>query len=326
MKRRRRLSSTAIATLLFVWTRLLRADPAAAEALFREGRALLERGELRAACEKLQASSDLDPSAGTLLNLASCRLKQGRPATAWAYFVSAERLAQNQGRDEQAAEAHRRASELSPTLSTLRLDVREAPPGLQLRRDGKLVQVGSLGSPVPVDPGRLVIEASAPGYESVRLEIDVAPSGDRRVIELPPLKKLAATISASRLRPAPAPSSATTSRRDGSASPQLGPWLLGGIGGAAVATGSVLGILALSSNSKAIEVCRGTDQVRCDEAQQRRDGQALASTISVGAGLASVGAALVWLLTARPGRPASAWSYDGAVGRESALLQMRVGF
>lgn len=316
----RMLSSSAIAALLLMRAPLARADPAAAEALFREGRALLERGDVQAACDKLQASNALDPSAGTLLNLAACRQKQGKTATAWAHFVSAERLADRQGRDEQAREARRRARELEPTLSTLTLNAAEAPSGIELRRGGQLVQAASLGSPVPVDPGPTVIELSAPGYESIRLEIEIGPSGDRRVISLPRLKKLSPPRSPS------SPPALAAARTDAGPSRLVTPWVIGGLGGAALAAGSVLGVLALSSNSKAIDVCHGTDQARCDDAQARRDNQALASTISVGAGLVGVGVAAVWLLTAGSGRPPSAWSYHGEVTRQSALLQMRVGF
>ena len=322
MMARRMLWSSAVA-LLLAWTPLAHADPAAAEALFREGRALLERGELQAACEKLQASNALDPSAGTLLNLAACRLKQGKTATAWAYFVSAERLAENQGRSDQAGEAKRRASELEPKLSTLTLDAREAPPGLELRRGGQRVEMGSLSSPVPVDPGPLVIEVSAPGYETVRIEVNIGSVGDRRVIELPPLKRVAAHRPPA---PAPAPAPRGVAEEGANSSRSVAPWVVGGVGGAALVAGSVLGVLALSSNSSAVEVCRGTDRTRCDDAEQRRDNQALASTISVGAGLVGIGVAAVWLMTGRSGRPARAWSYDGAITRESALLQMRVGF
>ncbi len=282
---------------------------------------MLERGEVQAACEKLDASNSLDRSAGTLLNLAACRLRQGKTATAWAYFVAAEGLARDQGRSDQAAEAKRRADELEPKLSTLTLAAREIAPGLELRRDGQVVRLGSLGSPVPVDPGHLVIEATAPGYEAVRLEIDMGGPGERRVVEPPRLVPVAAPRSAS------PPLPQVEARGRGGSSPGAAPWVIGGVGGAALVAGSVLGVLALSSNSEAIETCGDIpDQGACDQAQRRRDNQALASTISVGAGLVGIGVAAVWLLTGRSGRHTSAWSYDGEFTRESALLQMRVGF
>lgn len=301
------------------------ADPAAAEALFREGRALLQRGELAPACEKLEASNALDPSAGTLLNLAACRLKQGRTATAWAHFLSAGRLAENQGRAEQASEAKRRALELEPQLSTLTLLAPAAPAGLEVRRTGQVVQLASLGTAVPVDPGRIVIEASAPGYEPVRLEVTLGAAADRRVLEIPPLRRLVAPAVVDSSPPA----SSSPVARDAAPGPRRSntlPWLIGGTGGAALIAGGVLGVLALSSNSKAIERCDAGDTNACNETQHRRDSQALASTVCVGAGLVGVGVGLLWLLSGSSGTSDAAWSYQGEVTRQSALLKMRVGF
>lgn len=318
----------ASATLLCVALQcpVLHADPAAAEALFREGRALLERGDLTSACEKLAASNALDPSAGTLLNLAACRLKQGKTATAWAHFVSAERLAQKQSRSEQAGEARRRAAELEPQLSTLTLRAQDAPPGLVVRRTGQLVHSASLGSAVPVDPGPMLIEVSAPGYQTAKLEITVGASNDRRVLELPKLRRISSANGESRSAALGAPPAgedvAPQSRHRSSAV----PWVIGGVGGGALIAGSVLGALALSSNSTAVEQCDAGDEKSCAESQERRDTQALASTICFGVGLAGVGVAAIWLLTGRSEANQSSWSYDGEVTRQSALLKLGVAF
>jgi tetratricopeptide (TPR) repeat protein len=319
----RPLLASTLGTWLLLHCPAVYADPAAAEALFREGRALLERGELTAACEKLEASNALEASSGTLLNLADCRLKQGRTATAWAHFVSAERLAQNQSRAEQASEAKRRASELESRLSTLTLSALWSLPGLEVRRAGQPVLAATFDTPVPVDPGVVVIEARAPGYEPARLEITIGASGDRRVLEIPKLRKAAVVGPASPESPATDAQSAASSPPNSNAL----PWAIGGVGAAALVTGGVLGALALSSDSKAIDACsQPNNQAACADAQERRNGQALASTVCVGAGVIGVGVAAIWLLTRPSGRPESAWSYQGEVTRSSALLQLRIGF
>src|SRR5262249_26584812 len=61
-------------------------DPAAAEALFREGRAAAQKGDWETACPKLRESQRLDPAAGTLLNLADCEEHRGKVATAWQLY------------------------------------------------------------------------------------------------------------------------------------------------------------------------------------------------------------------------------------------------
>jgi tetratricopeptide (TPR) repeat protein len=296
------------------------ADPAAAEALFREGRALLARGDVDSACQKLEASNSLEPSSGTLLNLAACRLKQGRTATAWAHFVAAEGLAQQQDRPEQAEEAKERALELEAKLSTLTLIVPTPPPGFEVRRGSDPIPAGNFGVRVPVDPGKIVIEAAAPGYEPLRLEVTIGEPADHRVLTVPRLKKLEVATHA-----APAP------KRSNERS-NMAPWVIGGIGGAALVTGGVFGVLALASNSKAKEQCQNRTSDCADEALQtaaRRDREALASTIGVGVGLLGVGVAALWLLSSdhsNDGDQVSPWTWDSELTRESALLRVRAEF
>jgi hypothetical protein len=319
----RSLLASALGTWLALHCPEAHADPAAAEALFREGRALLERGELTLACEKLETSNALEPSAGTLLNLAACRAKQGRTASAWAHFVSAERLAQTQDRREQAIEAKQRAAELASQLSTLTLRAPAALPGLTVRRAGQPVLSASFGVAVAIDPGPVVIEASAPGYEAARLEVLIGASADHRVLDIPPLRKLEeAGRAASASFPDPERAESPPQR----ASTAL-PWGIGGVGAATLLTGGVLGALALSSDSKAVGACSQVDnQANCASTQQRRDDQALAATVCVGAGVALAGVAAIWLLTGRSGSSHSAWSYQSEVTGESALFKLRVGF
>ena len=318
----RPLLAPALGTWLLLQCLDARADPAAAEALFREGRTLLEQGEISAACEKLEASNTLEASAGTLLNLATCRLKQGRTATAWAHFLSAERLAQSQNRPEQALEAKRRADELESGLSTLTLRAPAATPGLEVRRAGQPVPAASFGTPVAIDPGLVVIEVSAPGYEAARLEATIAAAADHRVLEIPMLRKMVANSAASASPAADEHETASEPARSGNAL----PWAIGGVGAAALVAGGVLGALALSSNSKAVDACNNGNENGCTTSQQRRDTQALASTVCVGIGVVGVGVAAIWLLTGQSGRPQSAWSYQAEVTHQSASLQVRVGF
>src|ERR1041384_3389916 len=84
------------------------ADRTLAAALFREGKALMDKSDFTPACAKLEESERLDPGGGTLLNLALCHEKQGRAATAWGEFIEALGIARRDHRQARAelAEEH----------------------------------------------------------------------------------------------------------------------------------------------------------------------------------------------------------------------------
>lgn len=295
------------------------ADPAAAEALFQEGRRLLAEGEIGAACEKFEASLALEVSSGTQLNLAACREKEGRSATAWAHFVAAGRIARTQSRLDHQLEAEHRANALKAELSYLTIRVAEPVAGMQVTRNGQLVATGSFGAKIPVDPGRFAIEASAPGYVSVRQVVTVGLRGDHQVVELPQLQPVASPEPAAK-PPGSAPADAPHARASGS---NAAAWAAGGVGVAGLAVGGVFGAMALSSDASARRACgeRTTEcPSRAIEKAETRDSQALISTVGVGVGLAGLAVA-TWLFLSGDAAPeatppavsAGAWLGPGAV-------------
>ncbi len=75
----------AFAALVVACAASARADgdpPPPAEALFREGREAMKRGDYAVACPKFEESQKLDPANGTLLNLALCEEALGHPERA----------------------------------------------------------------------------------------------------------------------------------------------------------------------------------------------------------------------------------------------------
>jgi len=281
----------------------LAGDRALAEALFLEGKRLLDEKKFPEACLKFEASQRQDPSPGTLLNLGRCNEEQGKTATAWARYKEAATLAQNMSRPEQESAARERIDALEPKLS--RLEIKPPPSAvdqLSVKRGGATMGADSLGIAAPVDPGKYDVEASAPGYETWKASVTVKPDGDSASIQIPELKKLPDAV----VPPAP------ESKAPGEAKAEVVPdkpggnktlgYVLTGVGGAALITGGVFGFLAQKQAKDAKDdpnlcpnkVCtpKGRDEI--DGAKSK----ALISTIGIGVGVAALGAGIYFIVSA----------------------------
>lgn len=253
----RRIAWLGVGVLL-LWPTVARAgadDKAAAQALFEDGRRLMEKGRYAEACPKLESSERLDPGAGTLLNLAACYEKNGQTASAWVTYTDAATASQDR-HPSWAARATARAKALFPTLSHLVVDVPAAPTGVEVRRDGKVLESGSYGTPMPVDPGHHAIDATAPGKLAFHAEIDVGGRGAnaRVVVKLAdapaaPPEHLAVPVATPQpTSPEPPP----TGRGNGMRTAGLSTL---GVGVAGIVVGAVFGGLALGKKNDAAPDC-----------------------------------------------------------------------
>jgi len=163
-------------------------DPAAARALFAEGRQLAGQHKYDLACPKFEESLRLEYGVGTLFNLADCFEHIGRTASAWARFLDATAGARAAGQAERERLAHERAAQLEPKLSRLTIDVKAQDAGLEVKRDGQPVGRAAFGTAVPVDPGPHAIEAAAPGKKAWTTRVQVAPNAANVAVTVPPLQ------------------------------------------------------------------------------------------------------------------------------------------
>jgi hypothetical protein len=79
--------------------------------LFRGGKALMAANAIPQACAKFEASQQLDPAMGTLLNLAACEELAGHIPRACGFFREAEKRGQA-GTDVRARFARERADRI----------------------------------------------------------------------------------------------------------------------------------------------------------------------------------------------------------------------
>ncbi|MCC6558035.1 MAG: hypothetical protein IT372_34240 [Polyangiaceae bacterium] len=306
---RRRFPVLLLAAALLAPSPAAAGEPAAAptgeamtlaQTLFEEGRRLMEAKQYAEACPKFEESLRLRPGTGTLLNLALCNEGLGKTATAWAQFKEVLFAAKKEGNQAREAFAQEHVDAIEPKLSKLQVRA-EATPGLAIRRDGQEIPAAAVGTPIPVDPGTHVIEATAPGYSVWSTMIEAGGAGELKIVAIPKLTPAPADGSAA----APAPDAAAPG--EGSGRRTLG-FVVGGVGVAALGAGAVLGLVAAGDASDAEDdpaLCPGK---RCTpagrEAIDSASTKALVSTIGIGVGVGAIAAGAILIFTSGPTAPA----------------------
>ncbi|MFO0548375.1 MAG: hypothetical protein U0271_08315 [Polyangiaceae bacterium] len=303
------------------------ADRAAATQLFRTGRELMEKRDFAAACPMLEESQRLDPGGGTLLNVALCHEAIGRLATAWTEFAEALGIARRDGRDDRVELATTHMAALEPRLSRLTVVVRATAPGLVIKRDGTPLGRGAWGVALPVDPGVHVIEASAPGFATFELRVEVGADRDQREAVVPELISLPTTH-----HPASKKPTETSDDKDVPARPRRGArgslraayavaftfgggWLT-----AAAATGAIALARRQESDAECAPVCTSRAYELNEEAKPFAD--ASTATFVLAGASAALGLALV--ITAETGGTLSAARVSAS--REGATLTWSTAF
>jgi hypothetical protein len=213
-------------------------DPAAAEALFREGRERAEAGDWGKACPLFVESNRLDFALGTSMNLAACEEHIGKIASAWErYSGLLEALPPSDDRRAFVAESVARLERVVPKLTILLA----APwvDGTTVTRDGAELGTASVGVDLPADPGEHWIVVAAPGRATRSYAVTLAP-GQRL------------TLRAETGEPIAEAGRTGGPRRRGA---QTAGWVLGGIGVGALAVGTFLGVRALSERVASDRLC-----------------------------------------------------------------------
>lgn len=147
-------------------------DADAADALFREGRALFKKGEYDAACPKFEESYRLDPAAGTGINLGDCFEKQGKVASALLAYQAAFALLG--AADPRVAPVKLQIAALEKRTPRLTIKLAPgAPEGTEVKRDGRAVEPTKLGVALAANPGKRRITVTAPGREKRSYQIEL---------------------------------------------------------------------------------------------------------------------------------------------------------
>ena len=293
-------------------------DPAAAQALFDQARALIKQGHYAEACPKLVESNRLDPGIGTQFHLADCYEKSGQIATAWATFLDVASLARSTNQPDREKAATKRADQLEARLPRLTLNVAEASkaPGLELHRDGVLLGSAQWGVPMPVDPGAHELTVSAPGYKPLKQELKLE-EGKALAFDVPTLEKdnavsVAPTPAAAPEEPAPAPVAPAPVERPRKRKPappeaksnvDALPLVLAAVGVVGLGVGSGFALKAMSTNKQSKTDCDAINMNSCGSTglSQRSDAITQGNIASIGfiaGGALLTAAVIVWRVEA----------------------------
>jgi hypothetical protein len=309
-----------------------------ARALFEQARQLMAGKKFEEACAKLTESARLDPAAGTRLNLATCHEAVGKTATAWAEFNDALTQARRDNRPERVDFALKHIAALEPQLS--RLTVMVAPgaevDGTIVKLDGVVLGRAAWGVSAPVDPGAHAVVATAPRHADWTGGVNVGPKGDQKTIVIPALAETPAPRETSVApQPSSTPGPTTTSATPNDAESGGGgggkttAYIVGGVGIAAVAVGTVFGISALSSWSTRNAHCgaAGCDSQGVSSGNDAKTA-AWVADFAVGGGIAAIGVAVVMLFTSggSASRPSDAWHVAPSVGTTGGGVVLGRGF
>jgi len=274
------------------------APPAAAgtsraDALFNEGKQLMEQGKFVEACDKLAESDALDPAIGTLGLLATCHEQQGRLATAWREYTQTAARADAVA-DDRGAFARERAKALEPELPKLLVRLGGAHANAGWLRNGVLRRAEELGGPSPMDPGTYEIVARWPGKPEFRTTVTVVA---RKVaeVEVPnPVAPVAEKPRLTEVKPIVGPRPVPMSGQ------HIGAFVAGGVGLVGFGMATAFAISAASKNSASISIQQSCKtSAACEEGKNLREQAMSAATVAnvgVGIGVVGAGAAIVLAL------------------------------
>lgn len=334
------LIGVVVASLLAVATPAHAQKAAQAEALFKDGVALLKAGKIHDACEAFSASQRLDAANSTLMKLADCREREGRLATAWELFLQVERQTRGDGRyGAMGTVARDRAVALEARLSYLTINVADEVriDGLEVALDETVIDAGAWNRALPIDGGAHVITGRAPGHEAWSTTVSVGAERDKKAVEVPRFKALRASGPVAAVAPtgdgdgdALEPAAEDGDRPRGLGRRRVIALSAVGTGVAAVGLGVVFALQGQDLDQQADAICPGNvcdpGDERAVQLTDRARTKLLVADVAFAAGAVAIGAGAVLWFTARRRGGAAAVSFAPHVSSQQVSLSFHGAF
>ena len=311
-------------------------DAATAEALFRDGRALMEAGNYKAACPKLEESYAQDPATGTLLALGICQERAGLNASAWATFSDTAARAKRDGRADREKAAREHMAALEPKLAHLTIQVDPSltsVTGFSVKRDGRDVGAGAWGASLPVDPGEHVVEATAPGRKPFSTKITVPAQAVAQTVQIPALElEPQASTDVKPGAPGSEPPLGDAQNTRTVAPLRLPGLIIGGVGIVTLGVSGIFALRASSLNSQSKEDGHCDAHNQCDDigGAKRDDAKTAANvatvTVLAGTALTALGVTLFLLKPRQENAQSAHVEALPLFGRDTAGMGLRGTF
>ncbi len=295
-----------LAALLASWpARGQSPDVARADALFREGRSLLKKGETAAACPKLEESYSLDPAPGTAVNLGDCFERLGKLGSALLAYRAARDLMRPG--DPRIAPVDKQISVLEKRAPKLKIDLEAgAPDGTRVTRDGRQAAIGIASI---VNPGEHTIVVNAPGRASRVFYADTK-AGETSVLEVG-VGPLASPEGTGEAREQAAPKQSSANRPEADDSQRTLGYVVAGAGAVGLLAG---GVFWLQGNAKYDEA--GCSSTSCPRGELSDEGDAKMKSATFAAvlgGLALAGGLTLVLTAPRDGQGSARLTVSPAI-------------
>jgi hypothetical protein len=301
-----------------------------ARQLFNDARQLAADGRYEEACPKFEKSLRLELGIGTQFNLADCWERIGRTASAHALFLGAAASAKAGGQLEREQVLRERAMALEPRLTRLVVEVQDSDPKLSVTRGDLPLEADSFGKALPVDPGKYVFVARAPGKKRWEQPVEIEPGAPLVKIQVPKLEREEPESATRRSAPAKKlapPASREAQQSDRSLQLNYKALSIGVLGVGFIGVGSAMGLQYLNANDSAKSTCPSSND--CSRAELKDHARFVNSArqartwsyVGFTAGAVTLaGAAALWIFDKpKPEKTKASFSAAPLVGTNGAV-------
>jgi hypothetical protein len=223
-----------------------------AQKTFEAGGRLYDGHHYEEALAAFRASYQIVPSPNSHLMIARCLRDLGHDVEAYREYAAVAKEAAEKGERYESAghAAADEGAEVRQRIALLTLQVVDPPAGLRVKLGEVAIDVSTLGTAMPVEPGTFVVTADAPNGTAARADVTLA-AGAASEVKL----ALVAPAAESAAPPPPAPVKVEASAPSSGIPMRTWAYVAGGVGVAGLATFGIFGAMSSSKYSSLDSTC-----------------------------------------------------------------------